>query len=440
MKRDINTKPSLASQIVSELGITCSARVIDLGCGNGVFMRAVIERMLQSAHCAGIMDDIAHRVIGIEVSAELASKAICELTATFGEPARGWNVYCRDALYFEENQTFDFVVGNPPWVRVHDLDQRTKSRFRSQFELAHGAFNLCYLFIEKSVRLLRPGGVLALVVPQTIEVAPASARLRRFLTREGDWSVTPLYRSDFVPEAQIRPVLLTLRKYSEPMAINSVSTERLTLGSLARITTGVPTGMDKLFIVNHKTVQQWELEPSSLKKVVRGRDVVRAMRNAYEDASQSDIIWPYVSNSSNTWCLHDMSDAPNVLRYLVTQKGLLSSRPRLVDYIKRHPDEWYRFIDPNRHSPVQEFRIVMPQIFKRPAFLVLTDPDVVIHNSCFQLVPKIGCRDTLLRVLNDRDFWELLKRRSRRIANDFRQTTASELGQVPLESLAEPVI
>lgn len=87
---------------------------------------------------------------------------------------------------------FDFIVGNPPWVRIQVLSeffpdqlrffQRPQSGFDSS--QAHN-FDLYMLFVEKSLKLLAPGGTLAFVLPHRFMTSLAGRPLRALLAQGG---------------------------------------------------------------------------------------------------------------------------------------------------------------------------------------------------------------------------------------------------------------
>lgn len=94
---------------------------------------------------------------------------------------------------------FDLVIGNPPWVRVHNVPPHERARYREQFSVyrasawaegARGAqagrgfagqIDLAALFIERSVQLLSPGGTLALLLPSKLWRSLAGGGVRQLL-------------------------------------------------------------------------------------------------------------------------------------------------------------------------------------------------------------------------------------------------------------------
>ena len=435
MKRNIFTDISLARDIVSRLDVTKDKRIIDLGCGDGVFLEAAVEHLLTRHGCeaSASLEDVATRVTGIEIDPESVQRTIDKFNRKFSEPSRGWDVRCEDALRFDHEGKYDLVIGNPPWVGYRDLDDDIKSFARSEFEVAEGPFNLYQLFIERGVKLLKTDGQLALVVPQLLQIGPASSLVREFLFTYGHWTITPLPESSFVPKAGIKPALLlftkgTTLRLDQP----SCPLPSDTLGEFANISSCVPSGADSIFIVDRETEEEWDIEAHRLKPIIRGRDVARG-----EHTPQRKIVWPYRLEASQRWQLDDLTDSPNTLRYLTAHRNRLQSRPRFAGYMERNPSQWYRLIDPNRHIPNQELRIVIPSIFRQPAFEIITNSDTVIHNSCFQLTPRDGQKATLMKLIRMAEFWTLLMKNSRKLESDYCQTSVSELRKLQLTALSD---
>ena len=97
---------------------------------------------------------------------------------------------------------FTLIVGNPPWVRPHRLDRRTREKLRERFSVARAApwaagaeaagagsgfssqVDLAALFVERSLRLLAPGGALSLLLPAKMWRSLAGGGLRSLVMRE----------------------------------------------------------------------------------------------------------------------------------------------------------------------------------------------------------------------------------------------------------------
>src|SRR4029077_7602931 len=97
---------------------------------------------------------------------------------------------------------FDIILGNPPWVRLHRVPVREREMLRAQYRVFRaGAWEsgaararagrgfaaqvaLAALFVERAVRLLRPGAVLALLLPMKLWQSVAGGGVRRLLVEK----------------------------------------------------------------------------------------------------------------------------------------------------------------------------------------------------------------------------------------------------------------
>jgi hypothetical protein len=141
------------------------------------------------------------------------------------------------ATHFADVMTagFDVVFGNPPWVRVHRIPPAARATLRRDYVSYRGAawrdgaagarvsagfagqVDLAALFIERSLGVVRPGGVVALLVPSKLWRSLAGGGVRRLLASEHgllqleDWSDAP---SLF--DAAVYPSLVVARRGPSP--------------------------------------------------------------------------------------------------------------------------------------------------------------------------------------------------------------------------------
>ena len=88
---------------------------------------------------------------------------------------------------------FDVIVGNPPWVRGEALPRTLRAALARRYGAWRAPANrhgfahppdLSVAFVERSLELVRPGGVVALLLPSKLLRAGYAARLRALLRRE----------------------------------------------------------------------------------------------------------------------------------------------------------------------------------------------------------------------------------------------------------------
>lgn len=79
---------------------------------------------------------------------------------------------------------FDFIVGNPPYMKTEDIKNITPSEYKlypNKYECAYKQYDKYFIFIERAMGLLRYGGALGYIVPNKFMKVGAGRKLRQFL-------------------------------------------------------------------------------------------------------------------------------------------------------------------------------------------------------------------------------------------------------------------
>jgi SAM-dependent methyltransferase len=126
---------------------------------------------------------------------------------------------------------FDLIVGNPPWVRLHQIAESSREKLRRDFIVYRNAgwesgaaaagagrgfsaqVDMSALFVERSCELLRPGGTLALLLPSKLWRSLAGGGVRQLLMDRTELTaLEDLAESSSQFEAAVYPSLLVSRK------------------------------------------------------------------------------------------------------------------------------------------------------------------------------------------------------------------------------------
>jgi hypothetical protein len=129
---------------------------------------------------------------------------------------------------------FDLVIGNPPWVRIHQIADSSKERLRREFEVYRNAawqtgaaaagagrgfaaqVDMAALFVERSCGLLGPSATMALLLPSKLWRSLAGGGVRQLLMERTDLvDLEDLSESRSSFEAAVYPSLLVCRKKAE---------------------------------------------------------------------------------------------------------------------------------------------------------------------------------------------------------------------------------
>jgi len=183
-----------------------SLRVLDLACGAGAFALQAFERLYDSwqnqpeqtppeSIAAHILEQQLFLIDCDPLACELARVNLF-LKATRREPGCRivrMNVFCADALTRWEDepaspyyqfftQTYDAVVGNPPYILVNRL--HTPPERLALYDTYHATAykpNIFALFVERGLDVLTPDGALGMIVPNTLLTQLYFEPLRMYL-------------------------------------------------------------------------------------------------------------------------------------------------------------------------------------------------------------------------------------------------------------------
>ncbi len=156
-------------------------RILEPSCGDGVFFGALRN--------AGAPENVAITAIELDkIEAAKAKKRAEEIGFQSGTVQSIDFLSWALKMHGKEEAIFDAVVGNPPFVRYQYLPAPFQVKAEQVFRELELPFtkhtNSWVPFILASMRLLRPGGRLAMVVPAEIIHVLHAQSLRSYLGKE----------------------------------------------------------------------------------------------------------------------------------------------------------------------------------------------------------------------------------------------------------------
>ncbi len=82
-----------------------------------------------------------------------------------------------------KNGGFDIVIGNPPYVRIQNLENKDSEFFNHKFESATKNYDIYALFVEESLRLLKQNALLGFILPSKFINADYGTGLRNVISK-----------------------------------------------------------------------------------------------------------------------------------------------------------------------------------------------------------------------------------------------------------------
>ena len=168
--------------------------VIDNSCGDGAFLVEVADRFIRRAKAQGIpIDQIALMLTtyihGIEldkVEAEKCKHNLTEVANQHGIDCTEWDIDIADSLTHTRHiGNMDYVVGNPPYVRIHNISLDTKQLKTNYSFVREGMADLYLAFFELGLYMLKDGGTLGFITPSSYFGSKSGGVFRDYIIRAG---------------------------------------------------------------------------------------------------------------------------------------------------------------------------------------------------------------------------------------------------------------
>ncbi|MFP5489588.1 MAG: Eco57I restriction-modification methylase domain-containing protein, partial [Acidimicrobiia bacterium] len=210
---------------------------VEPSCGSGAFVGPMVDRLIQSCENHGRSIEDASEAMRafdlLEVNAEIARKAVAVQLGESGlssEAAEGlasrW-VTADDFLRTPHaEQSVDFVLGNPPYIRLENVPADRNEAYRQACPTMRGRSDIFVGFIEMGLRLLRPDGVLGFIVADRWMRNQYGTALRGFIAEQfAVDAVIEMHDVDaFEDEVSAYPAITVIRRSEQAAPIVASAT------------------------------------------------------------------------------------------------------------------------------------------------------------------------------------------------------------------------
>lgn len=420
-------------------------RALEPSFGNGDFLLPMLSRLVHSWKKAGgraetALTDLGDSIRAVELHRASFSATVEKVRTTLinagisnldaGQLCTRWLI-CDDFLLTNLCGEFDFIVGNPPYVRQERIPAALLREYRSRFATLYDRADLYVPFYERALDLLAADGKLGFICanrwlknrygkPLREKIA-RSFRLIYFLDMEGvdafhsdviaypaitiiqrnvgDASIGALTRvaaSSALTDGDLTSIVSDLRRgeiksdsVSEmdladggaPWLFNGTSDLAL-LRRLERdwptleeagckVGIGVATGCDRVYIGDYDSML---VEPARKLPLVMGRDLIGGEIQWHGKG----VLNPYEPDGS----LADLEKYPRFAAYVRLHEEAIAGR----NVAKRNSVGWYRTIDKIHPSLVSQSKLLVPDIKGKSTFVV-DEGHYYPHHNLYYILP-----------------------------------------------------
>ena len=414
-------------------------RVLEPSCGDGAFLGPIVDRLIASAEVHSRRpSELASAIVALDLSelnVERARKFATSRLVDFGlrhadaeRLAKGW-IRHGDFLLDADIEPADFVIGNPPYIRLENVPAARTAAYRAACPTMRGRSDVYVGFIERGLRLLREDGVLGFIVADRWMHNQYGASLRRLVSDSFSVdAVLEMHDVDaFEDEVSAYPAVTIIRRGAQEHAVLATTDRRFgpdsaetlqkwtnsgraqsitrtgfqaarldgwfagdelwpsgdpkrlamvrhleqhfeplqSVRTCTRVGIGVATGSDSVYVTRNRA----GVEPDRLLPLVTSGDI-----------TSGAIEWSgtYLVNPWHEGELVDLKSYPLLAQYLRGNESGLRRR----HIAEKRPATWYRTIDRVSPTLLETPKLLLPDI-KASSHPVLDDGRFYPHHNLY---------------------------------------------------------
>jgi len=438
----------------------------DCSCGSGAFLVSSADKIAKINE-KSIISTIEENVYGVDINPRSVERtklilALLALQNNEDKESIKFNIKVGDSLnplkfnwknefpnVFEKGG-FDAVVGNPPYVRIQNLDKEVRKIIQKKWYVAKsGSIDLYIAFFELGMKkLLNEKGKLGYITPNSYFTSAAGKNLR--ILMKADKKIKEIIDFDYIQvfeDVMVYTCITILdnknngsfsysriKGYEElenlkKLKFSQINYNRLNedkwilsddieyriitkienagkkLGKISRISTGLATLADKLYIlenphekdecfIHRYNDKEYKIEKGITKKILKASIICDESEipkhNRY-------IIFPYETSGNSVRIIPEKrlsEEYPNAYQYLIGVKKDLDNR----DKGKTNPVAWYAYGRSQGLESSFGKKILTSGMNLRPRFFICYDPEYTFYSG--YAIYYDGDMEMLKRILN----------------------------------------
>lgn len=413
-------------------------RLLEPSFGGGDFLLPAIGRLLaawrSSQNAKTVVEELGDAIRAVELHRKTFSATRAAVIERLKQEKIGdqsavaladrWLVQ-GDFLLAPLEGKFDFVVGNPPYVRQELIPAPLLAEYRGRYQTMYDRADIYIPFIERSLSVLASGGNLGFICADRWMKNRYGGPLRSLVADQFHMKIyvdmvdTPAFHSDVIAYPAItiisreapgttriahRPAIdrTALAILADALRARNLPKEAGLVRELARVTNGsepwllessdqmalirrlenqfpsleevgckvgigVATGADKAYIGDFDAL---DVEPDRKLPLVTTKDIVSGEVQWHGQG----VINPFVEGGG----LVDLQDYPRLRRYLEAQREVIASR----HCAQKSPANWYRTIDRITPALASRPKLLIPDI-KGEAHIVFEGGELYPHHNLY---------------------------------------------------------
>lgn len=453
-----------------------NTKIVDISCGCGGFLIDAIK-ILRSKTNKSYTEIYKDNIFGVDIqeySIERTKILLSLLAIENGEDKEDFvfNLYTKNSLSFnwkeeinqiKENDGFDIILGNPPYVCLRNMDDETKELMKIWDTCSTGHPDLYIPFFEIGYKLLNENGILGYITVNSFIKSVNGRAIRKFFQEEKvdlkiiDFEDEQIFNSRmtytsicFISKNKSENIeyinlsrndLKNKFKFEEHkykdidtpvgwyiknrILVKNIESIGTPFGQIYNTKSGIATLKNSVYIFkpiyedeNYYFIEKnIKIEKNLCRNIVNSNFLVKtgSINNLMEK-----IIFPYYYDKYNK--VHIVEEDDLINKYPYAYKYLLSNKEELSTRDKgkgRDYKYWYAF-GRNQSLERTKYKLLFPQLAKEGfQSYISEDQDLYFYNGMAAMSNNREELEILQQIFKTKVFWLYVKSISKPYASNY---------------------
>lgn len=428
-------------------------KIFEPSFGDGAFLMQIVDRYIKEAKRKNwsnkkTQEGLEKNIFGVEIDNSLYEKCIFNLnniSKDQGLPGVNWSLKNEDALQHKlKKDKYDFIIGNPPYVRVHNLDKDVIFYLKNNYDFCkNGMIDIYLAFFELGLNVLKKEGNLVYITPNMFFKNSSNQYFRNYLIENNFITDLVNFGSFQVfDDVNTYNCIIKLKKNNKKARFNyfefldskitkvneikssdylekkfvftslenanfiTKKQKGTSLEDIANIQYGFATLRDKIYISADNTFEDKErkqilfngswIEESLVKDIVKGSRMYFNGRIRKER-----ILFPY-KKQKNKWIIIPEQEMKE--KYKNTYKYLCNNRLELEKRSRDKGALWYEYGRSQGIQSIHKPKLILDALVNKKINVVYLDKDVMVYSGIFITSESVSL-ENLKRHLTEIDFY-----------------------------------
>ncbi|WP_159469126.1 Eco57I restriction-modification methylase domain-containing protein [Dyadobacter sp. 3J3] len=458
--------------------------ILEPSSGDGVFLIEIVERYINvclnnKLETNQIIDRLEKYIYGVELDKLEFDKSIENLDRFVEKKLSiskkiNWKIYNQNTLdFFKEHLNFfDFIAGNPPYIRIHNLDTKTRDILKRDFLFSEGTVDIYLSFFEMGFKMLKRTGLLGYITPNSYLHNSSYKLFREYLKNKKIVKTLIDFKANKVFKSFSTYTAITIidKNYDENYfeykelindkieCVNRVYFENLKNGDWSFSNTkdqdflsdlvkgrncsikdffdvqyGFATLRDKIFISRTKYYNEdavyfndYLVEKNILKTVVKGSRFKGEINN------NDQILFPYELENNRYRAIPEgklKENYPNAYNYLLKNKEELEKRDLDKGAL------WYEFGRSQGIQSIHKEKIVLSTLVNGRIDFYKVPKDIMIYSGLFIIKNKEFSDWALIEnTLKSDEFYKYIRLTGKDFSGGYKSITSKQIKEFKIKA------